>query len=262
MENDYIARESREWDEIIKDKKHFIEPADYALSEQEYCEKQYAIWREIVLKAINLCGNLSGKRVLDFGCGVGNTSIILAERGAKVTALDISPEMIGRVQKRLTATAFHHHCDISYSVEPLEKCKFNEKFDIIFCGAVLHHIPDFDNLMREFSKNLSKGGKLIFYEPLSNIVANLIRHYGKYKGKGIHTQDECPLKKNHIKILKKWFATVNLIYYGIFSAVTRYWLVNSPYLFQSLLWLDRLFRGRLLPWYVIGECSHFIGESS
>src|SRR5450631_1797834 len=39
---------------------------------------------------------LSGMRVLDFACGAGVTSGFLAQRGAQVTAIDISPGSIRR----------------------------------------------------------------------------------------------------------------------------------------------------------------------
>jgi len=259
MANDYIARESQEWDEIIKSDKFYIEPADYALSEWEYCEKQHAIWREIHLRAIDLCGDMKGKRILDFGCGVGNMSIILAERGAKLLALDISPEMIKRVKKRMAATTFYQHCDITYSAEPLERCNLAGKFDIIFSGAVLHHIPEFEDLVMEFGQSLTEEGRLIFYEPCRNLVADLIRQHGRYRCKG-HVHEESPLEENHFRILRKWFKSVNLIRYGIFSAITRYWFVDEPYLFNPLLWLDKMTKGRLLPWYAIGECSCFKKE--
>jgi magnesium-protoporphyrin O-methyltransferase len=44
--------------------------------------------------------DLSGMRILDAGCGTGAKSVALAERGAEVVAIDISPELIKIAQAR------------------------------------------------------------------------------------------------------------------------------------------------------------------
>ena len=48
-----------------------------------------------------LPADLHGKRVLDAGCGTGMVKAILAERGAKVVAADISPSLIEIAKARL-----------------------------------------------------------------------------------------------------------------------------------------------------------------
>ncbi|MEO1639666.1 MAG: magnesium protoporphyrin IX methyltransferase [Pseudomonadota bacterium] len=45
--------------------------------------------------------DLRGKRILDAGCGTGAISVALAERGAEVTAVDISPALIAIAQERV-----------------------------------------------------------------------------------------------------------------------------------------------------------------
>lgn len=44
---------------------------------------------------------LKGKRVIDVGCGAGPLSVALARRGARVTAVDDSPGMIGLLKERI-----------------------------------------------------------------------------------------------------------------------------------------------------------------
>jgi len=44
--------------------------------------------------------NLRGKRILDAGCGVGQMSSVLAERGATVVAIDISPNLLNIARER------------------------------------------------------------------------------------------------------------------------------------------------------------------
>lgn len=55
--------------------------------------------RETLLAA--LPSDLSGARVLDAGCGTGAMTVELAERGADVVAVDISPQLIEIAKKRL-----------------------------------------------------------------------------------------------------------------------------------------------------------------
>ncbi len=54
--------------------------------------------------------DLTGARVLDAGCGAGQTAIELAERGADVVAIDISPSLIGVAQQR-TPDGIAHRID-------------------------------------------------------------------------------------------------------------------------------------------------------
>lgn len=55
--------------------------------------------RDVMLS--RLPDDLTGKRVLDAGCGTGAMSEILAARGAEVVAIDISPQLIDIAQKRM-----------------------------------------------------------------------------------------------------------------------------------------------------------------
>lgn len=55
--------------------------------------------RDIMLS--RLPEDLTGRRVLDAGCGTGAMSEILAARGAEVVAIDISPQLVGIAEKRM-----------------------------------------------------------------------------------------------------------------------------------------------------------------
>jgi SAM-dependent methyltransferase len=50
-----------------------------------------------------LCGEVRGLSILDIGCGNGYFARALAQRGARVTAIDISPRMIGHAQRQEAA---------------------------------------------------------------------------------------------------------------------------------------------------------------
>src|SRR5262245_963786 len=49
---------------------------------------------------VTICGDVRGLRLLDVGCGSGYFAREMASRGARVTAIDISPRMIELAQRR------------------------------------------------------------------------------------------------------------------------------------------------------------------
>ncbi|OAN73678.1 magnesium protoporphyrin IX methyltransferase [Jannaschia sp. EhC01] len=61
--------------------------------------------RDVMLAA--LPEDLTGRRVLDAGCGTGAMSEILAARGAEVVAIDISPQLIDIARKRMPEDLTH-----------------------------------------------------------------------------------------------------------------------------------------------------------
>src|SRR5512141_916058 len=65
------------------------------------------IWRRDLGRARRVAfewlGDLSGRRVLELGCGPGDEAIMMARRGAHVTALDIAPSSVAIVQARARA---------------------------------------------------------------------------------------------------------------------------------------------------------------
>ena len=60
------------------------DPAGLVFADEDYLGHE--TW---VRPAFDKLGNLRGKRVLDYGCGHGMAAVVLARRGAAVTAFDL-----------------------------------------------------------------------------------------------------------------------------------------------------------------------------
>lgn len=116
--------------------------------------------------AFHLLGDVRGKSVLEFGCGSGENTVLLARRGAKVCALDISEALIRVAKKRLTVNGVSggvKFCVASAYEIPLP----DESIDVVFGMAILHHL-ELEPAAREVYRVLRKGGKAIFKEPIRN----------------------------------------------------------------------------------------------
>lgn len=115
--------------------------------------------------AFHLLGDVRGKTVLEYGCGDGLNTVVLANRGAKIIALDISAELLNVARKRLEVNG----CDgVEFLVGSAHNLPLpDESVDVIFGMAILHHL-ELDLASGEVCRVLKKGGRAIFEEPLRN----------------------------------------------------------------------------------------------
>ena len=87
--------------------------------------------------AIDRLGPLDGLRVLDYGCGHGMAAVVLARRGGRVTAFDLSPGYLAEARRRAEANG----ADVHFLQADGERLPFADgSFDRIWGNAVLHHL--------------------------------------------------------------------------------------------------------------------------
>ncbi len=109
--------------------------------------------RPAVLHAL---GDVTGRRVLDAGCGAGPLLADLEERGATVSGFDASPEMIRLARQRLGSEADLTVADLTLSL-PYD----DESFDDAAAVLVLHYLEDWSRPLAELRRVLRPGGRLI-----------------------------------------------------------------------------------------------------
>jgi SAM-dependent methyltransferase len=150
-----------------------------------------------------------GRRVLDFACGAGVTAAFLAQRGAIVTAIDISPESVRRGRELADRAGL----EIEFVAGELTHETFApQSFDAIVGHYALHHV-DLNAIAPIFNDILVPGGRGGFVEtmglnPLLNFSRNKLA--GRAGVASYGSEDERPLERSDLSVLERWIGPVEL----------------------------------------------------
>ena len=102
---------------------------------------------------VNLLAPKAGERILDLGCGTGVLTAEIAGTGARVLGVDQSEEMISQARKKYPGLKFETH--------DARKLRFNGEFDAVFSNAVLHWIPEAEEVVSGVARALAPGGRFV-----------------------------------------------------------------------------------------------------
>lgn len=167
-------------------------------------------------------GNIKGKRIADFGCGLGEASIYFALRGARVTVVDISPSMLSVVKK----LAKRYKVEIETHRADVEHVKFREKhFDIIYMANVFHHIRIKETL-QNITQSLSPDGTFVCWDPVRyNLALIVYRHFAR----SMHSKGEHPLGLEDIRTISSFFGETTIRWFWLTSLAVFFLLPFRGY---------------------------------
>jgi len=164
-------------------------------------------------------GDLRGRRVLEYGCGMGTISTLLARSGAQVSAFDISAGSIDVARRR---AELHGVGDrIEFAVTAAEHLPYESgQFDAVVGRAVLHHL-DVEQAGPELHRVLRDGGKGAFAEPIgTNPIIAFARDHVPYPGKNPRGAD-VPLSYADIAAWERPFSSAHHREVQLLSALGR-----------------------------------------
>lgn len=196
-------------------------------------------------RIVRWLGDLRGLRLLDLGCGAGESAVYFSLLGARVTAIDISPRMIEVAR----ATANLHGVSPELVVMPADAMTFPDaSFDVVYGANVLHHV-DTGRCLDHVARVLKPGGRGAFWDPLAhNPVINV------YRGMAgdVRTEDEHPLRMRDLEIFRSRFRSVEHEEYWLLALwiFLRFYLLERVHPSKERYWKKILTdHERLAPTY-------------
>lgn len=228
-----LEREARYHDEVVA--------AGGARRADKFYEIADEAWRHYYELTLTGC---TASTVLEYGCGPGSLAFDLAERGARVFGIDISPAAIETAAQEARERGVAEAID--FRVGNAEDLPFHDQqFDLVCGTGILHHL-DLDHAYPEIARVLRPGGRAIFLEPLGH---NRAINWYRDRTPDLRTPDEHPLLREDLEHARRCFDRVDLSYFNL--AVLAAVPLRSTPLFGAaigaLSLVDRLLLNRLSP---------------
>ena len=179
---------------------------------------------EYDLALLEALGPLPGLRVLELGCGRGNLTLELLQRGADVVALDLSAAMVDLARGR--AERFQPEATARFVAAPVEDTGLQSgSFDRVVGKWILHH-ADVGRAAREVARLLRPSGRAAFFENQDRnpVLRAARRALWRLPGlQPVGTHDERPLGRRELDELQAMFGQVELEYpsFYFFEALSR-----------------------------------------
>ena len=161
--------------EMFYDKKVIVKVNDWIAHFASWTEA-FNLPKKVRGEIIRLLGNIKNKNVLEYGCGVGTLTMLLAEevkpRG-KVYATVISPHERMVVQKRLDKEG-HNHVKV-LKIAPSDIHPNMPPIDVVVSAGMIGYVAEEEKLLKKLNKKLKIGSKIVFmdYDKFFDVIPNI-----------------------------------------------------------------------------------------
>jgi len=104
-------------------------------------------------------------RILDLGAGEGSVTATYLNLGASVTAVDISAGRLKQLSHRCAGLPGQLEIVCGEAVEAIDTLtRESKQYDLVVATAFLHHVPDYEYLLRRAVGILSANGQILTFE--------------------------------------------------------------------------------------------------
>jgi SAM-dependent methyltransferase len=207
-------------------------------------ESPAALENKFILREM---GDLAGKRILDIGAGLGESSVYFALGGAEVTATDLSPRML----QLAGDLAELHGVKIQTVLGAAESLNVPQShYDLVYIANTIHHVTDRPALFEQIHRALKPGGKFFSIDPLAyNPIIGIYRKMAR----AVRTEDESPLTLADLALARRYFDHVGHREFWIagLALFLKFFLIDRVHPSADRYW-KRIYKqtpGSLWWWY-------------
>ena len=177
----------------------------------------------------------AARRVIDLGCGPGNSTQVLMERWpqAHFTGLDSSPDMIEAARKTAAKCDWHAGDIAEWAAGS------GERFDVVFSNASMHWLPDHGRLFPQLLARVSQGGALAVQMPMTGDTAphRLLREISKSPQWRKSFPDEQ---------VREWYVHEEAFYYDVLAPVADrldFWVSEYLHVMDDVAGIVEWYKG-------------------
>lgn len=109
--------------------------------------------------------------ILDVGCAQGTLALLLAERGHRVTAVDLRRDFLTYAQSR------HTQGEVRFMAANVLDDEIPGSYDLVFANQIIEHLVYPDRLLERLKRKLKPGGRLVVTTPNGQYVKNPLPSY-------------------------------------------------------------------------------------
>jgi 2-polyprenyl-6-hydroxyphenyl methylase/3-demethylubiquinone-9 3-methyltransferase len=243
------------------DSEHWSREDDERKALDQYLRLGELVFNRTAIRLIlSMTGDVSGRKVLDYGGGAGIMSIPYAKSGADVVLVDAEANALRTAQFYARREGVAQNIRIVHSESPPPTLK-GERFDIILAKDIIEHVREDQQFLHDLYQCQRPGGFLVLSTQNSRSLNYLLE--GSYQKYWRHNTDWCGWDQTHLRFytstsLKKMlesagyeverWASVYLVPYNILSWL---FLLKVNIEIPALRYLD-LSIGRIFPFDRLG----------
>ena len=172
----------------------------FGQSAEHYVNSEIHRYGKDLNKLVEMAHATGRESVLDVATGSGHTANAISPLVHKVTAVDLTPEMLSSAEKFIKENGYSN---VEFVEGDAEKMPFHdESFDIVTCRIAPHHFSGIEDFVQEVYRVLKPGGRFLLDDNVAPEEDELDHFYNKVERMRDHSHFRAWKKTEWLRMLE------------------------------------------------------------